>query len=364
MHIRENVLASVGHRQYVFTIPKRLRIFFRFDRKLLGGLARCAWETVRELAQTALDGRDAVPGMVAAIQTFGELVHFHPHIHALVTDCAFAPDGESLPLPHIPTAACVQLFRAKVFRLLLDAGKIRPELVQEMLAWQHPGFSVDRSVHIGAHDGKAAERLLEYFLRCPFSLDRIVAETAGGGIIYRAEHNSPQRFPDPADTHLCAGSKRNFQIFTPLDFLAEVTQHIPDKGAHLVRYYGWYSNKNRGLRAKARAATVPAAPEVEPAPGGDDAAFRRRCRMRWAALIKKVYEVDPLNCPNCGGTMAVVSFITQSQPDVIARILEHCGLVDDPPRARAPPATADPDAPGEILRVDYETFLMACRAVA
>ena len=229
MHIRENVLASVGHRQYVFTIPKRLRIFFRFDRKLLGGLARCAWETVRELAQTALDGRDAVPGMVAAIQTFGELVHFHPHIHALVTDCAFAPDGESLPLPHIPTAACVQLFRAKVFRLLLDAGKIRPELVQEMLAWQHPGFSVDRSVHIGAHDGKAAERLLEYFLRCPFSLDRIVAETAGGGIIYRAEHNSPQRFPDPADTHLCAGSKRNFQIFTPLDFLAEVTQQFPIK---------------------------------------------------------------------------------------------------------------------------------------
>jgi len=56
--------------------------------------------------------------------------------------------------------------------------------------------------------------------------------------------------------------------------------------------------------------------------------------------------------------MAVVSFITQSQPDVIAWILEHCGLVDEPPRARAPPATVDPDAPGEILRVDYETFLM------
>ncbi len=38
----------------------------------------------------------------------------------------------------------------------------------------------------------------------------------------------------------------NFQILSPLDFLAEFTQHIPAKGAHLVRYYGWNSNKARG----------------------------------------------------------------------------------------------------------------------
>ena len=33
--------------------------------------------------------------------TFGQLVHFHPHIHALVTDGAFAPDGRSIPMPAI-----------------------------------------------------------------------------------------------------------------------------------------------------------------------------------------------------------------------------------------------------------------------
>ena len=40
---------------------------------------------------------------------------------------------------------------------------------------------------------------------------------------------------------LCGGPERNFQIFTPLGFLAEVTQHIPNKGEHLDRCYGWYS---------------------------------------------------------------------------------------------------------------------------
>ena len=35
-----------------------------------------------------------------------------------------------------------------------------------------------------------------------------------------------------------------------MDFIAELTQHIPDPRTHLVRYFGWYSNKSRGLRAR------------------------------------------------------------------------------------------------------------------
>jgi hypothetical protein len=43
---------------------------------------------------------------------------------------------------------------------------------------------------------------------------------------------------------------RNFEVFTPWDFIAAITQHIPDKSFQLVRYYEWYSNKMRGRRAK------------------------------------------------------------------------------------------------------------------
>ncbi|HEY1490259.1 MAG TPA: transposase [Verrucomicrobiae bacterium] len=31
---------------------------------------------------------------------------------------------------------------------------------------------------------------------------------------------------------------------------AAITRHIPDKGAQMVRYYGWYSNKTRGVRQR------------------------------------------------------------------------------------------------------------------
>ena len=151
----------------------------------------------------------------------------------------------------------------------------------------------------------------------------------------------------PADTDLTGGIKRNFQVFDPLDFLAEITQHIPDKGAHLVRYYGWYSNKSRGLRAETGTGAMPATqPEAEA-----DTPYKVLCRMRWAALIKRVYEVDPLLCPRCGGTMEIVSFITDRQPDVIRKILVHCGLWEDPP-ARAPPT-----APPDVQYLDFEAFL-------
>ncbi|NOY74772.1 MAG: hypothetical protein GXP32_03150 [Kiritimatiellaeota bacterium] len=41
-----------------------------------------------------------------------------------------------------------------------------------------------------------------------------------------------------------------------------------------------------------------------------DTPFRKVCRSRWAAMIKKVYEVDPLVCPKCGGgRMRIIAFI-------------------------------------------------------
>jgi hypothetical protein len=65
-----------------------------------------------------------------------------------------------------------------------------------------------------------------------------------------------------------------------------------------------------------------------------------------ATLIKRVYEVDPLNCPECGGQMKVVSFIDPPQADVIDQILRHCGLWQSA-TLRAPP-----DAEDLVLELD------------
>jgi hypothetical protein len=85
----EEVLEAVPHRQYVFTIPKRLRIFFMFDRRLLAGLSRCAWRALSAYLQSAVVYPDAKPGAIIAVQTFGDFLNFNPHLHIIATDGCF-----------------------------------------------------------------------------------------------------------------------------------------------------------------------------------------------------------------------------------------------------------------------------------
>ncbi len=120
-------------------------------------------------------------------------------------------------------------------------------------------------------------------------------------------------------TKMKPGTKKNFAIFPVLDWLANLTVHIPNKGEQLVRYYGYYSNVSRGKRKREKPedeGEVSWKPEViEIAPSQ----VSKELKKRWAHFIRKVYETDPLTCPKCQGEMRIISFI--DQPEVIKKIL-------------------------------------------
>jgi hypothetical protein len=44
------------HRQQVFTIPKRFRFYFRYDRSVPGKLCRAAYDTVCDVFNLEVDG--------------------------------------------------------------------------------------------------------------------------------------------------------------------------------------------------------------------------------------------------------------------------------------------------------------------
>lgn len=326
-HLTANVLAKVTHRHFVFTVPKRFRRYFKYNRSLLKQLCRCAWFTIRDVYQSVL-GEGAIPGAVMSIQTFGELIHWHPHIHALITDGSFSIDGSFRALPSLAVEPFRKLFEHYIFSMLRDADLITADTIASMQSWQHSGFSIHKDVGFDAGNTDGLETIIEYISRGPFSQERMVRVTPGGKVLYKAEHDTPRTFPHPDDT---AGSRRNFEVFDPLEFLAAVTQHIPNKGEHLINYYGWYSNKSRGLRRKQSAIRIPQQfcnPDDEPN------VSTKQARLAWAVLIKKVYEVDPLLCPECGGEMKVIAFITDRS--VIRKIL---GISSTSPRS--PPGIPD-----------------------
>ena len=355
--LRNEVFADVPQRQWVFTIPKRLRVYFRFTRSLLGKLCKAAYDTVREIMLIEIGEEDYLPAMVGAIQTFGDLSHWHSHVHALVAEGVFTPDGHfiAVPYPGLQRQRAEEIWRDKVFDLLFDEGLLSLDTIESMMGWKHSGFNIDTSVRIEADDHAGMQRLVEYIARCPFSLARMVKLTDDGKVMYRASHPHCTRYRMLGkEMDLRPGMRRNYQVFDPLDFLASVTQHIPNKGEHQIRYYGWYSNKNRGMRAGKRKKTNNDSRD-EPL-----TEYQLKRRITWAALIKCVYEVDPLECPKCGAEMKIISFIEKRQTDVIEHILRHCGLWKDT-IPRSPPQIEKPQMLElEELQYDYTFFDSVC----
>jgi len=110
--VEEHVLAPVPHRQYVFARPKLLRPYLRQRRERLAKLCQIIADLLRQGFQAmAPEGR---PGFILYVQTFGDLVTFNPHVHALVADGVFYPSGSFRVLPPIPEAALTEALRHRI----------------------------------------------------------------------------------------------------------------------------------------------------------------------------------------------------------------------------------------------------------
>jgi ribosomal protein S27E len=309
-----DVLKKIPHRHFVFSIPKILRRYVLYDRKLLADLSRCAWESLKVFLQEAVPQNDPIPGAVIAIQTFGDFLGFNPHCHILVTDgCFYGDNGMFRVAPPLELKKLEVIFRHKVFKMLLAKGKITEEMIRMLSAWRHSGFNVFCGNRISPNDKTAMENLARYIIRASFSQERMTYLDQEATVVYTAK--------DGKDT----------KVFPAMEWLAAMCSHIPNKGEQMARYYGYYSNVARGKRKEA--GTDDVIPGILE-PQGNSKAFRKS----WARLIQKIYEVDPLVCPKCRGTMRIISFIEDRQ--VIRAILAHLGLWLA--RARPPPKIHDP----------------------
>jgi len=130
-------------------------------------------------------------------------------------------------------------------------------------------------------------------------------------------------------------------VLTPLELINRIAQLVSPPRTHRHRYYGVLA-PNSPLRAAVTAMAQVALPVPVPsaqvlgsspmvvqpgtaAPNEPPPKLRPPASYLWAALIARIYEVFPLICPNCGGQMRIIAFITFSAD--IHRILNHIGVV-------------------------------------
>ena len=280
------------------------------DRSLLGLACRVAYRTLRDFMRATLREPEAVPGVVASIQTFGTLANWHPHLHLLVTDGAFRPDGTFLHLGFHQIEILTEAFRRAVLRAWVRRELLDPDAAQSRLAWEHSGFHVHHSVRLEADDALGMLQLARYAARAPVALDRLHYDVGKKRV--RLVSDKPEG--PTAGTH----------DYDPLEFLALLLAHVPDRFEILVRYAGAYSVRRRarwrklGILGASRLQALPPDPNRDAIPPWP---ALRALRRRWAELLRRIFEVDPLRCRRCGAAMGIVAFVLD--PEVTTAILRH-----------------------------------------
>ncbi|MGB0333962.1 MAG: IS91 family transposase [Opitutales bacterium] len=233
--IRDEVCLPVPHRHWVFTLPRILRNVFRKDPHRLTELCHLVADTLQDWLREQSAIPDGRVGIVLAIHTFGEYLAYHPHIHCLATAGVFDSHHQFHLISGTGCRQLSEIFRHVVLHRLLELKWISPRQADKLHRWKHHGFNIDQGeAAVGADDGQALERLAQYFLRAPVSLQEMSWNAQTKTVLYRSSRN----------WH----TKRNFEIFSGPDFVAALYEHTPPKGFQTLRYYGIYSNKLRGMR--------------------------------------------------------------------------------------------------------------------
>jgi len=116
-------------RNWVFSIPKRLWIYFLYDHKLLAKLSICAWNVITAYLKSTVPYDDAVPGASIAVQTYGDFLNFNPHLHAIVSGGCFLKDGSFQTASVFMLEDLEEAFQYEVLKMLKKEGKINDTII-------------------------------------------------------------------------------------------------------------------------------------------------------------------------------------------------------------------------------------------
>ncbi len=205
---------------------------------------------------------------------------------------------------------------------LHDPALIRPGLPDKPLTTHHNGFSLNAAVACKPHQRERLERLARYVCRPAICLERLSLRNDG-----QVQYALKRPFRD-GTTHV---------LFSPADFISKLVALIPRPRHHLVRYHGVLAPN-----ASIRSAIVPGKQRQKTQSDNDSPRDTDKAPqspapdtliapLSWAERLKRIFQIDVLACPRCGGTLRIIGDVTD--PMIIRKILDHIA-------ARAPPVSA------------------------
>ena len=256
-HMVDHVLPRVPFRQWVLSVPKRVRWHMRHKPDVVSGLLgiflRAVETTVARQSPGAAAG--ARFGAVAFVHRSGSYLNPHVHYHVLVTDGVFSrgADGEAvfhpaLDLDDDDIRAVQAKMRRRGLRWMQRHGHLDPAAVDTMDGADHAGgWSVDASVTIPDWDRHGLERLVRYCARPPLAQERL-GRLNDETLVYRLRRPTVDG--------------RTELILTPLELLDRLAHLVTPPRIHKHRYCGVLA-PNAGLRRAVTETAGPAAATLQ-----------------------------------------------------------------------------------------------------
>jgi hypothetical protein len=345
-YLADQVFPKVPIRQWVLSFPKRIRYFLQHNPQYINPILQIFIKAIRKALCSSSNAPDLSKlGAVTFLQRFGSFLNYHFHFHSIVIDGLFDKEGNFYPTGFLSSKEIFEVekeVRRKVIKFFLKRGLLEKEEAHNMLSWNTSGFSLDASVLIDAQDREGLERLIRYCARPIFASSRL--EQVGEKLKYIL--SKPLH-----------GEK--VLLLKPFELLDRLAKLIPPPRYHRHFYHGVLA-PHAPLRTKIRALAGKephlARPGLQEIIGSDSATPTlltpvsalinsvneegtfHKISLGWAKLIARIYEVLPLICPRCSGTMKIIAFIEEKE--TVQKILTCLNESIEPPRiapARGPP---------------------------
>jgi hypothetical protein len=388
-HLVDRVLPEVPVRQWVLTLPYPLRYRCAWDAKLMTEVLRAFLRSLFADQRRRARLHFAIPrghnGSITFIQRFGSALNLTPHFHVLVLDGVYPGPSHDLgtfvPLAPPETEDVARVLTGTARRILRVLERRGLDSDEDSLASDDPllalltAASIRSRIATGPEAGEHWRRLGD---RLEAMDDRRLAYRLktrwrdGTTHVVMERHELLERLapliPPPR-----AHQVRYHGVLAPC---ASGRSHVvPSKEGHEAAFVGGSGTQNVSSTSEVESSVLmtmgsrdrelgPAEPAGEPIPRGPDRRLADRLdqtrsasgsteesvlqrRVAWSVLLQRVFEVDALACPRCGGRMRVLSAITD--PIVAARILRCLALpARAPPLATAREEVGPPDSVGEL----------------
>ena len=254
-------LIKTSHRQLVFTVPFELRKYFRIHRELLTDLFHVVSDTLllflKSKAKNKFKEEKRQLGYILFLHTFGRDLKRHPHIHAIFCESYMDKNGELHKFDYLHFDFIRKAFLFNLIKTMRkfysnQPRKDRKELNKTINIAQSRlknGAYFYGKKNQFATTIKNSRQMANYLARYashPAISERRILK-------FDKETNLVTWFYDPHEDDLKENEEEKLgrQIITEdaKKFMERLIIHIPDKGFQLVRYYGFYANKNKVRRS-------------------------------------------------------------------------------------------------------------------